>query len=232
MASERLWHPRLKCSSPSSFAPLGMARLAILFAGGSLAACFPSDGVPAHSQAVVVLGPNVAVFAGGCFWSMEAKFEAVPGVLAVMSGAAGGTDPNLTVARFAAGRSGYVEAVQVTFDPDKVSYRDLVDHFWTTIDPTDPSGQFCDRGPNYRTAVFATPAQWADAQSSRAVAQALVPNRAFITPVRAVSRFWAAPPDQQDFARKNPVRYESYSRFCRRDERLRAIWGARASVSS
>ena len=168
---------------------------------------------------------EVAVFAGGCFWSVESNMEHIPGVLSAVSGYAGGTRPNPSYEAVEAG-NGYVEAVQVTFDPARISYRQLVDRFWRTIDPTDPRGQFCDTGPAYGTAVFATPTQKPAAEASRQAAAAVIGARRFTTPVRDAGRFWPAEAYHQDFARLNPVRYAGYSRFCGRAARLRAIWGA------
>ena len=168
---------------------------------------------------------EVAVFAGGCFWSVESNMEHIPGVVAAVSGYAGGATPNPTYEAVEAG-NGYVEAVQVTFDPARISYRQLVDRFWRTIDPTDPRGQFCDTGPAYGTAVFATAAQKPAADASRQAAAAVIGVRRFTTPVRSAGRFWPAEAYHQDFARLNPVRYAGYSRFCGRAARLRAIWGA------
>ncbi len=168
---------------------------------------------------------EVAVFAGGCFWSVESNMEHIPGVVSAVSGYAGGTTPRPTYEAVEAG-NGYVEAVQVTFDPARISYRQLVDRFWRTIDPTDARGQFCDTGPAYGTAVFATQAQKPIAEASRQAAVAVIGARRFVTPVRDAGRFWPAEAYHQDFARLNPVRYAGYSRFCGRAARLRAIWGA------
>lgn len=167
---------------------------------------------------------EVAVFAGGCFWSTEANFEHMPGVVSAVSGYAGGTRPNPTYEQVEAG-NGYVEAVQVSFDPSRITYRQLVDRFWRTIDPTDPQGQFCDKGPAYGTAVFATAAQKPVAEASRQAAVAVIGARRFVTPVRDAARFWPAEAYHQDFARLNPVRYAGYSRFCGRAARLRQVWG-------
>ena len=167
---------------------------------------------------------EVAVFAGGCFWSTEANFEHMPGVVSAVSGYAGGTRPNPTYEQVEAG-NGYVEAVQVSFDPSRITYRQLVDQFWRTIDPTDPQGQFCDKGPAYGTAVFATAAQKPAAEASRQAAVAVIGARRFVTPVRDAARFWPAEAYHQDFARLNPVRYAGYSRFCGRAARLRQVWG-------
>ena len=168
---------------------------------------------------------EVAVFAGGCFWSVEANFERIPGVVSAVSGFAGGLTANPTYDQVVRGGSGHLEAVQVTFDPARISYRQLVDRFWTTIDPTDAEGQFCDRGASYGTAVFATPAQRPAAEASRRAAAARLAGRPFVTPIREGARFWPAEAYHQDFARRNPERYAGYSRFCRRSARLRAVWG-------
>ncbi len=193
-----------------------------------LAACSP--GEPAQGAAP---GPQardsgrreVAVFAGGCFWSVEANFEAMPGVVAAVSGFAGGRTANPTYDQVVRGRTGHLEAVQVTFDPARISYRQLVDRFWRTIDPTDPDGQFCDQGAPYATAVFASTVQKPAAEASRRAAAARIGADRFVTPVRDSARFWPAEAYHQDFARLNPVRYAGYSRFCGRAARLRAVWG-------
>lgn len=168
---------------------------------------------------------EVAVFAGGCFWSTEHNFEAMPGVVSAVSGFAGGRVANPTYEQVVAGGTGHLEAVQVTFDPGRITYRQLVDRFWRTIDPTDARGQFCDRGASYGTAVFATAAQRPAAESSRRAAAAIIGAERFVTPVRDAARFWPAEAYHQDFARRNPVRYGGYSRFCGREARLRAVWG-------
>lgn len=204
-----------------------LSRMAVAVALG-LAACSP--GEPAASAPAAQSAPDsgrreVALFAGGCFWSVEANFEAMPGVVSAVSGFAGGTVANPTYDQVVRGGTGHLEAVQVTFDPARISYRQLVDRFWRTIDPTDPDGQFCDQGATYATAVFATPAQTAIARASRAAAVAVIGPDRFTTPVRPVARFWPAEAWHQDFARLNPVRYGGYTRFCGREARLRAVWG-------
>lgn len=193
-----------------------------------LAACSPGEpaaGAPAIPQAGDSGRREVAVFAGGCFWSVEANFERIPGVISAVSGFAGGRIARPSYDQVVRGGTGHLEAVQVTFDPVRISYRQLVDRFWPTIDPTDPDGQFCDQGPSYATAVFASPAQKPAAEASRRVAAARLGASRFVTPVRDAARFWPAEAYHQDFARLNRVRYASYSRFCGRAARLRAIWG-------
>lgn len=204
-----------------------LSRLAVI-ASLILASCSP--GGSATAEPPVQSGPDsgrreVALFAGGCFWSVEANFERIPGVVSAVSGFAGGRVANPTYDEVVRGGTGHLEAVQVTFDPARITYRQLVDRFWRTIDPTDPDGQFCDQGAVYATAVFATAAQRPVAEASRAAAAAIIGERRFVTPVRDVARFWPAEAYHQDFARLNPVRYGGYSRFCGRETRLRAVWG-------
>ena len=206
---------------------MSLRSLLIATAVTAAAACSPA-AQPASAQAS---GPDsgrreVAVFAGGCFWSTEANFEHMPGVVSAVSGFAGGRVANPSYDQVVRGGTGHLEAVQVTFDPARISYRQLVDRFWRTIDPTDPDGQFCDQGATYATAVFATAAQKPVAQASRQAAVAVIGARRFVTPVRDAARFWPAEGYHQDFARLNPVRYGGYSRFCGRAARLRQVWGA------
>jgi len=201
-----------------------LASLAVL----ALVACSPgapAESAPSGPQARDSGRREVAVFAGGCFWSVESNFEHMPGVVAAVSGFAGGHAANPTYEQVVRGGTGHVEAVQVTFDPARITYRQLVDRFWRTIDPTDPDGQFCDKGASYATAVFASPAQKPAAEASRRAAAARIGAARFVTPVRDAARFWPAESYHQDFARLNPVRYGGYSRFCGRAERLRAVWG-------
>lgn len=193
-----------------------------------IAACSQGEaatGAPAAAAMQDSGRPETAVFAGGCFWSVEANFEQMPGVVSAVSGFAGGTLANPTYDQVVRGGTGHVEAVRVTYDPARISYRQLVDRFWRTIDPTDPDGQFCDQGQPYVTAVFATGAQRSIAEASRTAAAAVIGERRFVTPVRTAGRFWPAESYHQDFARLNPVRYGGYTRFCGRDARLRAVWG-------
>jgi peptide-methionine (S)-S-oxide reductase len=210
---------------------MGIRLSAALFAI-AVAACSP--GEPAQSAPTSATGTQandsgrreVAVFAGGCFWSVEANFEAIPGVVSAVSGFSGGRVANPTYDQVVRGNTGHLEAVQVTFDPARITYRQLVDRFWRTIDPTDPDGQFCDQGAPYATAVFATAAQKPAAQASRRAAAQLIGNARFVTPVRDAARFWPAEAYHQDFARLNPTRYGGYTRFCGRAARLRAVWGS------
>ena len=195
----------------------------LVLAAGSPGAA--AGGAPAGPQARSSGRLEVAVFAGGCFWSVEANFEQMPGVVSAVSGFAGGRVANPTYDQVVRGGTRHLESVQVTFDPARISYRQLVDRFWRTIDPTDPDGQFCDQGAAYATAVFASAAQKPAAEASRRAAAARIGANRFVTPVRDAVRFWPAEAYHQDFARLNPVRYAGYSRFCGRSARLRAVWG-------
>jgi peptide-methionine (S)-S-oxide reductase len=184
------------------------------------AAALASVAVPAAAAT------EAAVFAGGCFWCTEADFEKVPGVISAVSGYTGGAGANPTYEN----HSGHVEAVRVVYDPAKVSYSQLVSRYWATVDPTDASGQFCDKGPSYYTAVFVnSPAQRRAAEATRARAAALL-KKPVVTPVRDVSRFWPAEAYHQDYAKKNPLRYNVYRKGCGRDARLKALWNGRKAV--
>ncbi len=166
---------------------------------------------------------ETAVFAGGCFWCLERDMEGLAGVVSAESGYTGGRERNPTYRQVSFEQTGHYEAVRVRFDPDKISYRALVDRFWTFIDPTDSGGQFCDRGPSYRTAIFATPTQQGEAQASKAALKQL---RA-ITPILPAETFWPAEDYHQDYAKKNPIRYKLYRTSCGRDARLREVWGGK-----
>ena len=182
----------------------------------------PQTPRPAHVQR--------AIFAGGCFWSAESDIEHVPGVVGAVSGFTGGTVRNPSYEQVSEGGTGHVEAVLVTFDPARISYGQLVRRFFRTIDPTDPEGQFCDRGSNYRTAVFAmNPAQEREAQAARAEANRILHGRV-VTPIRRSGPFYRAEMYHQDYARLHPVAYGAYRRGCGRDARLREVWGAEAAT--
>ncbi|HWP66459.1 MAG TPA: peptide-methionine (S)-S-oxide reductase MsrA [Candidatus Limnocylindria bacterium] len=168
----------------------------------------------------------VATFAGGCFWCMEPPFEKLDGVSSVVSGYAGGTEPNPTYEQVSSGATGHFEAVQITFDPARVSYEQLLDVFWRQIDPTDDGGQFVDRGPQYRSVVFVhDDAQRTAAEASK---QALAASGRFAKPIvtRIVSftTFYPAEEYHQDYARKNPIRYRFYRHGSGRDQFLEKHW--------
>jgi peptide-methionine (S)-S-oxide reductase len=202
----------------------------VLLAALLLAACGQSAapsadaaqprGRPGHAE--------VAIFAGGCFWSAESDIEHVPGVVSAVSGYTGGRVANPSYEQVSGGTTGHLEAVRVSFDPGRISYAALARRFLRTIDPTDPNGQFCDQGPNYRTALFvAGPAQRQAALAAIADANRVLRGRV-VTPVLAAGPFYPAESYHQDYAARNPVRYGLYRTGCGRDARLREIWGAQA----
>ena len=169
--------------------------------------------------------PEKAIFAGGCFWCVEADFDKVPGVLGTESGYTGGHVQNPTYEQVSHGGTGHYESVQVTFDPDKVSYRQLVDIFWRAVDPTDPGGQFCDRGDSYRTAIFVSgEEQRQEAEASKAAAEAALGQK-IVTPVVEAGAFWPAEDYHQDYHEKNPLQYKYYRWGCGRDQRVKELWG-------
>jgi peptide-methionine (S)-S-oxide reductase len=173
-------------------------------------------------------GTALATFAGGCFWCMEAPFDALDGVLSTTSGYTGGSLESPSYEQVSAGGTGHYEAVQVAYDPARVSYEKLLETFWRNVDPTDAGGQFCDRGDQYRTAVFAhDEAQRAAAEASLRAHQASGRFSApLVTPILPAARFWPAEAYHQDYYRVNPVRYRYYRKSCGRDRRLEEVWGA------
>jgi peptide-methionine (S)-S-oxide reductase len=187
------------------------------------AALLAAVAAPAQAEDI-----ETAIVAGGCFWCVESDFDKVPGVLETVSGYTGGDTENPTYHQVSSGGTGHYEAVRITYDADVVDYRTLIDTFWRTIDPTDAGGQFCDRGTSYRTAVFATtPEQAEAAEASRAAAEQAL-GREIVTPVLDAGAFWPAEDYHQNYYKKNPLRYTFYRRSCGRDARLRQLWGDQA----
>jgi peptide-methionine (S)-S-oxide reductase len=173
-------------------------------------------------------GSSVATFAGGCFWSIEKAFDGKPGVISAVSGFMGGTMKNPTYNQVVSGTTGHLESVQVTYDPAKITYDKLLDIFWHDIDPTDPNGQFCDYGEQYHTAVFVhDPAQRTLAEASKAEVAAEL-KKDVSTEIRDASEFTAAGPEHQDFAHNNAAHYNAYLIGCRRDAKLKSVWGEKA----
>jgi len=167
-----------------------------------------------------------AIFAGGCFWCMEADFEKLDGVSEVISGFTGGTHPNPT---YKGDHDGHYEAVEVIYDPKLISYKELLDHFWVNIDPFDAFGQFCDKGPSYLSAIFVsneTERKLAEVSKQKVVKQ--FPDKKVITPILETSTFHPISGDEihhQDYYKKNAFRYKYYRWGCGRDQRLKEIWG-------
>jgi peptide-methionine (S)-S-oxide reductase len=168
---------------------------------------------------------EVAVFAGGCFWCVEADFDKVAGVLSTTSGYTGGSVANPTYQQVSSGGTGHVEAVRVEFDPAVVTYDALLDHFWKSVDPFNGRGQFCDTGEQYRPVIFtSTVAQKTQAEASRQAVRARFKERIAVE-ITPAGPFYKAEPYHQDYYKKNPVRYKFYRWNCGRDSRLAQVWG-------
>jgi peptide-methionine (S)-S-oxide reductase len=164
-----------------------------------------------------------AIFAGGCFWCMEALYQEIEGVSAVVSGFSGGTLPNPT---YNGNHAGHYEVVRVTYDPMVISYQQLLDLYWVNIDPFDDRGQFCDKGPSYRSAVFvSTPAERLLAEASMQVVMARFAGQLVVTEILDSMAFYPVEAGHQDYYLKNPIRYKFYRAGCRRDGRLETLWG-------
>jgi peptide-methionine (S)-S-oxide reductase len=192
------------------------------------AACVLSLALVAPMVATAAdVKPGVAIFAGGCFWCVEADFDKVPGVLGTVSGYIGGSFPNPTYEQVSAKQTGHAEAVRITFDTAKVSYEQLLAVYWKSIDPTTADRQFCDVGAPYRTAIFVTDdAQRQAAQASLAALETRKPfKQAIVTQIERATTFYPAEDYHQDYYRKNPIRYKYYRSSCGRDERLQQLWG-------
>ncbi len=169
-----------------------------------------------------------AIFAGGCFWCMEPPFEKTNGVIAVYSGYTGGAKLNPRYEEVSSGTTGHYEAVEIVYDPSKVTYQQLLDIFWRNIDPLDRSGQFCDKGGQYLSAVFVrNPEERKLAAASKLVEQAKL-KKNIVTEILPAAKFYRAEEYHQDYYKKNPVRYKFYRFNCGRDQRLEQLWGAAA----
>ena len=169
----------------------------------------------------------IATFAGGCFWCVEEAFEKVPGVITAVSGFIGGTVANPSYEQVMTKKTGHAEAVRVTYDPGKVSYRQLVDWFWRNIDPVDASGQFCDKGSPYRSGIFYHDVE--QRKVAEETKQALVASGRFkqpiVTEITAAGPFYKAEDYHQDYHKKNANRYQFYKHGCGRVQRLEQVWG-------
>ena len=166
-----------------------------------------------------------AIFAGGCFWCMESDFEKLEGVTDVISGFTGGTLENPT---YSGNHTGHYEAVEITYDPKKVTYQGLLEHFWVNIDPFDDTGQFCDKGFSYLSAIFvADEKERKLAELSRQNVITQFPNQKVVTPILPTTTFYPIKGNEsyhQDYYKNNAVRYKLYRWNCGRDQRLKEIW--------
>jgi len=169
---------------------------------------------------------TAATFAGGCFWCMEADFEKMPGVLRVVSGYTGGHTIDPTYPEVSSGTTGHMEAVQVHFNPEQISYTDLLDTFWRHIDPTDNDGQFTDRGPQYRSAIFYhTPEQKLEAEASKEkLEQSGIFEKPIVTGIQPLTTFYEAEAYHQDYYKRNSLRYRFYRQGSGRDRFLKKAW--------
>jgi peptide-methionine (S)-S-oxide reductase len=197
--------------SARRIAVLGIALVALLFSAA---------GARAADTAL-------ATFAGGCFWCMEPPFEALPGVVSVTSGYTGGQLPDPSYEQVSAGGTGHAEAVQIVYDPSRVSYAQLLDVFWHNIDPLAKDKQFCDVGSQYRSAIFYHDAEQKKlAEASREALRASGRLKGEIqTEIVQASQFYPAEAYHQDYAARNPIRYRFYRGQCGRDARLEEVWG-------
>ncbi|MEP3889394.1 MAG: peptide-methionine (S)-S-oxide reductase MsrA [Hellea sp.] len=204
-----------------------MKHLALIFVA-ALAACSSAQSSENTSQteAPVVLSgqTDTAIFAGGCFWCVESDFEKLPGVIEAVSGYTGDDMQNPTYRNH--GR--HVEAAKVIFDPTVITYDELLDYYWVHIDPTDDTGQFCDKGNAYIPVIYARPDQTAQAKASKAE---IIKTKPFpdpiVVPVLPAKTFWDAEGYHQDYYKKNPRKYKFYRTGCRRDARVKSLWGAK-----
>jgi peptide methionine sulfoxide reductase msrA/msrB len=167
-----------------------------------------------------------AVFAGGCFWCTESDFEKVKGVIEVISGYTGGRVKNPTYKQVSAGGTGHIESVKVIYDPSKVSYEQLLDYFWRHVDPTDPGGQFVDRGSQYRSAIFYandTEKRLAEKSKQRLAASERF-NKPIVTDILPLGEFYPAEDYHQNYYKRNPIRYHYYRYGSGRDQFLKKTW--------
>ena len=197
-------------------------------------------GLLAHCSAANAAPNEKAYVAGGCFWCVESDFESVKGVKEVVSGFAGGTVANPTYKQVVRGGTGHYEAVEITYDPDQISYETLLDLFFRSVDPTDAGGQFCDRGQSYATAIFVSnSAERAAAKAAVAKAQSAL-GKKVVTPILDAGPFYAAEKYHQDYYKKRDIvvtrfgpkskaeAYKRYRKACGRDAKVKALWGKQA----
>jgi peptide methionine sulfoxide reductase msrA/msrB len=192
--------------------------LLLIASGGAQAASTP-DSARVNAKL------ETAIFAGGCFWCMTPPFEKLPGVVQVISGYTGGHTKNPTYENYAEG--GHIEAVEVIYDPSKITYSQLLDVFWRQIDPTDGGGQFVDRGPQYRSAIFYLDDRQKElAEKSKAdLSRTGRFKKPIVTEIMKASAFYKAEDYHQDYYKKNPIRYEFYRYRSGRDQFLKSVWG-------
>lgn len=181
----------------------------------------------AADPAASAKGLATATFAAGCFWCVESDFDKVQGVVSTTSGFTGGEKKNPTYEQVSEGGTGHTEAVQIMYDPKKVSYAQLLNVFWRNVDPLDAKGQFCDKGDQYRSAIFYHNKEQKQAveQSKAALEKSERFEKPIVTQIASAAPFYAAEEYHQNFYKKNPLRYKFYRFNCGRDARLEELWG-------
>ncbi|MDX1623345.1 MAG: peptide-methionine (S)-S-oxide reductase MsrA [Gemmatimonadota bacterium] len=196
---------------------------ALLFPGSAP----EGEPAPARPGSGVADTLEAATFAGGCFWCVEEAFDAVDGVVSTTSGFTGGHVEDPSYEEVSSGGTGHAEAVRVTYASDRVTYRELLDVFWHNVDPTDAGGQFCDRGSQYRSAIFVHDAgQRRIAEASKERLERTKPfEEPIVTPIEEAGPFWPAERYHQDYHEKRPIRYKVYKFGCGRERRLVELWG-------
>jgi peptide-methionine (S)-S-oxide reductase len=193
-----------------------MKRLALILAAFAL-----SFAAPAFAAA-----PQTAIFAGGCFWSMQHDMEHIPGVISTVVGYTGGHVDHPTYEEVSSETTGHLESIKIVFDPAKISYAALVQRYWHLIDPTDAGGAFCDRGASYHSAIFVnSPQQRAIAEALKADLEQGPLKGRIVTPIRDAVAFWPAEDYHQHYADKNVLDYAAYRAGCGKDAVVRRIWG-------
>jgi methionine-S-sulfoxide reductase len=210
-----------------------MGILSIVAAVGLVLALTPGfeplskAGEPAVPTAVNKGGLAKATFAGGCFWCMEPPFDKLEGVVSTVSGYAGGKVDNPTYEQVSSGGTGHFESLQIEYDPEKVTYSELLEVFWRNVNPTDPAGQFCDRGSQYRTAIFYHTEEQRElaAESKRRLEESGRLPKPIVTPILPAPKFYPAEDYHQDYYKKDPIRYKLYRMGCGRDRVLQKLWG-------
>lgn len=198
---------------------------AILLLSGAILSSQAEDVSPTPLESG---GTAKATLAGGCFWCMEPPFEKLDGVISVTSGYTGGTTEDPTYKEVSAGGTGHTEAVEIVYEPGKISYQQLLDVFWHNIDPLTPNAQFCDHGSQYRSAIFYHDAEQQQAAERTKAEVADQLGATVVTQIDAAGAFYAAEDYHQDYYKKNPRRYKFYRWNCGRDQRLEQLWGERA----
>ncbi len=208
---------------------LTIVALTVLFLAGGQVMSMDNEKKTKESTAMKAEKTRMAVFAGGCFWCTESDFEKADGVIEAVSGYTGGHVPNPTYKQVSAGGTGHVEAVRVIYDPAKIGYVDLLEVFWRSINPTDPGGQFVDRGSQYRSAIFyadATQQHQAEVSKKQLAASGIF-DQPIVTEILPLETFYKAEAYHQDYYKKNPIRYKWYRSGSGRDRYLEKIWTGR-----